>query len=318
MGGVVSLVATASVVWAAGATLFHHDVGVVNGKAITESQLLWYMFSRDSEDVVKDLVFFNVVADEAAKLGVSVDPAQAEAVLNEVHGDRAGTVFNSLNREEVKTAILRELTAREVMRKKQELLAKDPVFAVTDQEIVTAYLQNTDRMVVREQVVLSIINTSNLKTAESALTAIKDGLAFSEAAKQYSEDEVTRPDGGRIDRPISRGYFRGPLKKLDEIAFQLPIGGHSNIISAVDQYFIIQVDEKIPAKEISLDEARPVLKDKIEGLKIAPAVADWLQSIGAAATLDITYPIFDVTDQDLRNLNLPPGGQAAPAESETP
>lgn len=301
LGGVLL---SATVATAAGTTLFHPQIGQVNGTKITESQLLWYLFSRESEDVVKDLVFFSILAGEAPKLGVSVDPAKAEAILQEVHGDRGSLIFQSLDKTEVKAALVRELTAREVLKAKKAQLAKDPAFAVTEEEIVNAYLQNTAKMQIPEQVLLSVINTSNLKSAELALKDLKAGKSFAEVAKSYSEDEVTKDIGGKIDRPIPKGiYFRGPFKKLDEIAFKLTKGQHSEVIPAADQYFIIQVDERIAAKDITLDEARPKLKATIEDIKIAPAVGEWLQSIGELADLSITYPIFEVTAQDLRNLD---------------
>lgn len=301
LGGVIL---SAGVATAAGITLFNPTIGEVNGTPITESQLLWYLFSRDSEDVVKDLVFFSIVADEAADLGVKIDPAKVDQILDEVHGDRASLFFQSLNKEEVKAALTRELTAREVLKAKKAQLAKDPTLAVTDEEIVNAYLQNSAKMQVPEQVLLSVINTSDLKSAETALAALKDGTSFADVAKQYSEDEVTKDIGGKIDRPIPKGvYFRGPFKKLDDIAFKLTKGQHSDVITAADQFFIIQVDDKIAAKDITLAEARPKLKASLEDFKIAPAVAEWLESIGAAAELNITYPIFEVTAQDLRDLD---------------
>lgn len=311
------LVLSAGVVRAAGITLFAPVVGKVNGTPITESQMLWYLFSRDSEDVVKDLVFYSLVAQEAPALGVSVDPAKAEEILASMHGERGPLVFNALNKAEVKTALLRELTAREVMKAMKVRLAGDPQYAVTEEEVVNAYLQNAAKMQIPEQVYLSVINTSSLKKAESALTAIKSGTPFADAAKQFSEDDVTKDIGGQIDRPIPKGiYFRGPFKKLDDIAFRLPKGQHSEIIAAADQFFIIQVNEKVPAKDITLEEARPKLKQTIEEFKVAPAIGDWLQTIGEQADLQITYPIFEVSSQDLRNLNEPSNRRGAAANGE--
>lgn len=318
--GIVSgVLLSGGIAAAAGVTLFSPSIGSVNGTAITESQLLWYLFQRQSQDVIEEMVLYNILADEAKGLGVTVDAAKADQILAELHGEAEATIFQSLNRTEVKSALIRELTAQAVLKAKRAQFTKDPALAVTDEEIVTAYLQNAAKMQIPEQVLLSVINTSNLKSAESALTALKQGTSFAEVARQYSEDEATKEIGGKIDRPIPKGqYFRGPFKKLDDIAFRLTKGQHSEVIPLADQFFIIQVDDRIAAKDITIEEARPKLRSSLEEYKIAPAMDEWLTSLGEKAQLTISYPWFQGSDEDLRKLDSKAtrSGEAPEEDSE--
>ncbi|MEO7994417.1 MAG: peptidyl-prolyl cis-trans isomerase [bacterium] len=300
-----ALLVSGGFAYAATTGLFAPTVATVNGVNITESQMLWYLLTRDGEDVVKDLLFASILTGEAGKLGVAVDPKKADDILADIHGERLPLVQNGLNVAEVKTAILRELTAREVIKAKEKQLSADPKYAVTEDEIVQAYLENANNMTSPEQVMLSIINTSKLKDADDALAALNAGKSFAEVASQFSEDDVSKKTGGKLERPIPKGGFRGPLRKIDDIAFKLGAGAHSEVIAAADQYFIIQVDQKIPAREIPLDEARPVLKDKIEAYKIKPAMLQWREALGKAADLKILYPIFSVSEEELRNVEGP-------------
>ncbi|HYE78976.1 MAG TPA: peptidyl-prolyl cis-trans isomerase, partial [bacterium] len=304
-GGLV-LGALAGSLAIAATTLYGPQVAKVNGTVITESQLLWYLYSTSSEDVVKDLVFNAIVAAEGPKMGITIDPAEADKVLERYHQDRVDEVGAAINLGEVKQAILRQITAGEVMNAKRAALAKDPKYAVTDEEIGEAYIRNAELWAVPEKVGLSVISTKSLKQAEAALAALKGGTQFAEAARQFSEDETTKESGGKIGRPIPKGvFFKPAMKKVEAAAFSLPVGKFSEIIQVADNFFIIQVDEKIPAREVSIDEARDFLREELEEAKVAQPMRDWLQSLGAKAELEVVYPIFTTSAQDLRTLDLP-------------
>lgn len=304
-GGLALGVLGGTFAWAA-TSLYGPNVAKVNGTTITESQLIWYMYTSASEDVVKDLVFYTIVAGEASKLGVTVDPAEADAVLQEFHKDRLDEVGTALDLTQVKAAILRQLTARDVLDAKRVQLAKDPKYAVTEEEIGQAYISNADKWTIPERVMISVINTKSLKNAESALTKLKGGTMFGEVAREFSEDEVSKDEGGKVDIPIAKGeFFRPAMKKVETAAFTLGVGKYSEVIQVADNYFIIQVDEKLPSKEVSIEEAREFLKEKIEDAKVTPAMREWLTQLGQAANLEVVYPIFTTSSEDLKDLNMP-------------
>ena len=313
-GGILMAVLASGLAWAATATLYAHDVATVDGVTITESQLMWYMLSSDGQKTAGDLISTAILANQAKAYNVTVDPAKVDGILKDMYGDKLADVARGVNIDEVKLAINRELAARDVYDAQFKKFAADPKYAVTDDEVIDAYVRNADKMTIPEAVQLSIINTKDLKNADAALADIKAGKSFADTAMKYSEDEVTRKNGGKFEKALPKGFFRGPLKKLEDIAFKLNIGDHSDVITAGDEYFIIQLDAKLPSKEISLDEARADIRDELEQRKIGPVMGDWLQSLGAKAQVKVTYPILaGFNEADLTNIDLSKGPDSKPS-----
>ncbi len=98
-----------------------------------------------------------------------------------------------------------------------------------------------------------------LKKAEKALSEIKEGKSFADAARRYS-DALTRIRGGET------GYVhKGAIsdKEVADAAFSLPIGKVSGIIKTDLAYHILEVEDIRPERQLSFNKIKSKLKKEL-------------------------------------------------------
>jgi len=96
-----------------------------------------------------------------------------------------------------------------------------------------------------EQVHVQQILLYNEATAQSFLTQLNDGADFDELA--FKADQLTRGDLGWIPR----GYLLN--KSIEEAAFNLAIGEHSDLITTDVGFHILRILERDPNRTLSPD-----------------------------------------------------------------
>jgi len=124
-----------------------------------------------------------------------------------------------------------------------------------------------------EQVRARQIFTRTAAEAQYALNSLNSGVSFDELAWRYSPET-----GGELGW-FPRGYLLFPA--IEEAAFSLPVGVHSEIIQTDIGYHIIEVMDHV--------DSYPLTTDAKLGLQ-AKALADWLQAKRADAQIEITMP----------------------------
>ena len=124
-----------------------------------------------------------------------------------------------------------------------------------------------------EQVRARQIFSRTAEEAQYALASLNSGVSFDELAWVYS-----RETGGELGW-FPRGYLLFPA--IEEVAFSLPVGLHSEIIQTEIGYHIIEVMEHVDSYPLTTD-AKLSLQAK--------ALADWLQAERAKAQIEITMP----------------------------
>jgi hypothetical protein len=124
-----------------------------------------------------------------------------------------------------------------------------------------------------EQVRARQIFSRTAEEAQYALASLNSGVSFDELAWRYSPET-----GGELGW-FPRGYLLFP--SIEEVAFSLPVGLHSEIIQTEIGYHIIEVMEHVDSYPLTTD-AKLSLQAK--------ALADWLQAERAKAQIEITMP----------------------------
>jgi len=124
-----------------------------------------------------------------------------------------------------------------------------------------------------EQVRARQIFTRTAAEAQYALNSLNSGVSFDELAWRYSPET-----GGELGW-FPRGYLLFPA--IEEAAFSLPVGVHSEIIQTDIGYHIIEVMEHVDSYPLTTD-AKLSLQAK--------ALADWLQAKRVDAQIEITMP----------------------------
>jgi len=124
-----------------------------------------------------------------------------------------------------------------------------------------------------QQVRARHILLSSEEAAAAALARLRGGADFAALAREISEDEATRTDGGDL------GFMpRGVMPPaFEEAAFALRAGETSDIVRSDFGYHIIMVVE-VDADRAVPDDLWPVVQQR--------AFADWLQAQRARATIE--------------------------------
>jgi peptidyl-prolyl cis-trans isomerase D len=138
---------------------------------------------------------------------------------------------------------------------------------VTPQEIEAKYKQNSQTYSMPEQIRASHIlfktegkdAAAVTKQAEAVLAKVKAGADFAALAKQFSEDDQSKANGGDLD------YFgRGAMTpEFEEAAWALEAGKTSGIVKSPFGLHIIKLTDKKAAATKTLAEVRSQIEDQI-------------------------------------------------------
>ena len=138
----------------------------------------------------------------------------------------------------------------------------------TDQEIQAKYQQNAKTYSTPEQIRASHIllktegkdDATVKKQAEDILKKVKAGGDFAALAKQYSEDEGSKTNGGDLD------YFgKGIMDKaFEDAAWALKPGEVSGLVKSQFGYHIIKLVDKKAAVTKTIADVRPQLEDQVK------------------------------------------------------
>jgi peptidyl-prolyl cis-trans isomerase C len=131
---------------------------------------------------------------------------------------------------------------------------------ITDTDLQTYYTANKSQYVEPERAKIRHIRVSDEERANALLGEIRQGKDFAEAAKQSSEDESTKADGGLIQSDVVKGSpipGIGDVNEIGQAVFAAEAG------TVLDQPFktdkgweVIKVEERQPSRQKSFDEVR--------------------------------------------------------------
>ncbi len=118
--------------------------------------------------------------------------------------------------------------------------------------------------------------------AKDLLKQLKDGAAFDEIAKKYS-DGPSAADGGALGT-----FERGKLaKELEDRTFAMKAGEITDIIRVKQGYAILKVDDHEAAGVPALKDAMPRIQDALYMQKLQPALRTYLTKLREDAYIDI-------------------------------
>jgi peptidyl-prolyl cis-trans isomerase D len=124
---------------------------------------------------------------------------------------------------------------------------------------------------------------------EAAAERVKKGEDFAKVAGELSEDETTKGRGGDL------GFVTENLveKPFADAAFALEPGKVSDPVRTSTGWHLVQVDEVVPAKKVSKEDARPeiarelLVQDRAQALARERAQAALAAAKGGASLVDL-------------------------------
>jgi peptidyl-prolyl cis-trans isomerase C len=241
-----------------------------------------YSTLEKKKELLDNLVLFEVMALEAARLGLERDP-------------------------DVQRVAKQKLVAQ---FEKREITDKLRVEDVPDAEVEAYYRAHPGEFAVREQVRVSHIMVrdkakAHRVAAEARALAANDEKGFRELVARYSEDEDSSSRAGDLMR-FDRTTARHP-KPVVEAAFALTkIGEIGGPIQSDKGFHLLRLTERSPASTRSLAEAKPDIQRKlVERLR-----AKRKQELLEEARKRVKVEIYE--DQ-LSKIELAPARAATPA-----
>jgi peptidyl-prolyl cis-trans isomerase C len=165
----------------------------------------------------------------------------------------------------------------------------------TDAEVQKFYDDNSDKFPVPEQAhaehILLLADAKSTPEQKAEIKKKLEGIradieankiTFADAAKQYSQDPGSAPQGGDL------GFFpRGRMvKPFEDAAFGGQPGALSQIVETQYGYHLIRTIEIKPAGKASLAEAKPTIKQFLDQRNKIAAVQQYTKDLKAKATVE--------------------------------
>ncbi len=243
----------------------------------------------------KDMVLSNLdnlintmlLLDEAKKEGITVTTQEVSDEYSQLRQGYTDEQFNKIFIEKLidKNLWLKELKEQMIIKK---LIASHfSTVVVSQAEIERYYNKHKDSFSVPEMVKAKQIELSSEDAAQQAMNDLKSGESFSKVAQMLSIAPGAA-NGGDM------GYLSASdlPKELAGILFTLPVGKISGIIKTQFGYQIFLVENKIPAHNQSMREARNDIITTLRNDKTNEEFAGWLKTLREQENVNINYALL--------------------------
>jgi peptidyl-prolyl cis-trans isomerase C len=153
-------------------------------------------------------------------------------------------------------------------------------------------------------------NEKVVNTAEETLVALRNGGEFSELVTKYSDDTVSKVQGGQVswmspDEPGVDGKYREAIFAIEKV------GAYSGVISTKFGLHIIRLDDIEAPHYKTYEEVKDQIIAHLEAEYKKLAAVEFDKKYGPAGTLVLTE---DVLDEVLAPYRTPDAAVAAPSE----
>jgi len=269
-------------------------------KKIPDLALRKQRFEQLRRQVLDHLIDEVLIRQEARKLKLKVSDKDLEMAIKDVMRK------NKLTREQLEAALRQE--GKSIAAYKQKILRPQLMrmrvvnvqvrsrVAVSEDEIKALYQKNLRALGVETKVrarhifVVIPLGASGSKVLERkryaaslAAKARKKGADFSALAKKFSQDSVTRVDGGDL------GYFsRGTLPaNIEAVVFAMKKDEVRGPMRTERGYHVIKLVDRKESTARPLSDVKEELRGQLYMKKVEKATKAWLQELRKKSYVDI-------------------------------
>jgi parvulin-like peptidyl-prolyl isomerase len=266
-----------------------HDVmAVVNGQDIRRDALAAACVDRYGDDVLEGLVNKRLIMHHCRNRGIEVTPDEIEAEI-----DHMAARFK-IGRKQWLDMLQRERGINAQQYKRDILwptlalrkLAADQL-TVSDQQVQEAYESQFG-----EAVKARLIVVEDRDLAEKLRRQLVDRPDdFARLAMQHSKDVNSASIGGLI-QPIHRHVGD---ESIEREVFSLQLNQISSIIPVGGQFVILKCEDRIPPRNVPLENVRDELIERINEERLRDVAGELFKKLQDAATVQNVW-----NDADLR------------------
>jgi foldase protein PrsA len=187
---------------------------------------------------------------------------------------------------------------------------------VTDQQIKQYYDKNKAQFAQPERRDLHIVLTKSKGKAEQAKSALQNGEPFKQVAKQYSIDDASKAQGGKLPA-VAKGQQE---KAFDTAIFGADKGRITGPVKTQFGYYVFKVDKINAASQQTLEQAKATIKQVLASQNQQKALDTFVKDFRKKWKEETDCREGYVT-QDCKNAPKPtptptPGAQQAPGQQE--
>ena len=210
--------------------------------------------------VMQFLIQAEWVTQEAEKRNVEVKPAQLQKTLEDQKKQAFPT--EKAYKTYLKTSgmteadILFRVKLNELQTKLTQNVTEDAK-KVSDADVQDYYEKNQKRFAQPERRDLLIVLTKTEAKAEAAKQALDSGQPWKQVVKQYSIDETTKAQGGKL-ASVAKGQQD---KALEDAVFAASKGEVQGPVKTQFGWYVFQVEKITPASQQSLEQSRDTIKN---------------------------------------------------------
>lgn len=221
-----------------------------------------------NELIDRKLILDDYDNQKKVKIPESVFTERADAIIKDMFNDNHLKFIEALNAdglsEDTWRSQMRERTIVGAMRN----LRVDSKVTVSPLAARERYDANREKYTSQPSVKMRMISIAKgfsasekkakKKKLNELLKKLKDNADFTELAKSYSEDSYAS-DGG------DRGWMKRDMLRSDlaDAAFSTKVGDVTDVIDIGKQFCIIKVDDKVDAKLVDFEDAKPLIEHQI-------------------------------------------------------
>lgn len=259
-------------------------VAEVNGEKITQDEFVEAVASGGGAQVLDQLITEKLIQQKAKQENVTVSDKDYEEKVAEI---KEQLPSEDMFEQALAQQGLTEETFREQMETNlllEKMLA--PELKVSDKEIRQYFDDNKEQFGQPEQVNAKQIVVESEEEAKKAHKRLVDGEDFAKVAKDVSIDPQTKDNGGDLGT-VSKGDLAQMDPDLEEKIFALNKGELSEPIEGLSGFYIVQVEDKIAAKEGKFDDdVAQQITEQLKQQKLQEKAPDWIQKLREDAEID--------------------------------
>ncbi len=237
-------------------------VAVVNGEAISRSELANACLGRYGKEVLQSMVNKMLIEMECQRRSIVISEDEIYQQLERV---AKGVGVEGMSVQQY-LQIVSEKKNISPQRIKDEIVWTDLALRKLAAGSFTVTPEEVTNMINREygpKVQVRLIVESSREQAEILLQAArKNPEQFGTLAKNYSLDPATAPYMGLSPNPFKMGDVE---PAAETVLFALQEGEISEVVELYGQFYIFQCQRRYPASQLS-DEQSKLVQDRIQGL----------------------------------------------------
>jgi foldase protein PrsA len=215
------------------------------------------------DQVLQLLISFEWIQGEAEELGIEVSDAEVRKSFDQQKKQ-------SFPKDADYRKFLKDSGQSEadiMLRVKLDLLSnkiRDRVIKgkdkVSDAQIKDFYEKNKERFAQPERRDLRIVLTKSRARANEAKSALQDGDSWKSVAREYSIDEASKTQGGKLP-----AQAEGTLEKaLDEAVFKAKRGQISGPVKTQFGHYVFEVEKIQAASQQTLEQAKETIRQTLQ------------------------------------------------------